>query len=402
MSVWDRIWILVKDSTHTSAREEAAITVRLRAAASLRVGATVGPQGWGRRRTFPGQVIVNTRKGTLDTAAAWSRRDTVWTDGSRFEDGRVGAACVWRTSSGWDGRCFHLGGNKEVFDAETYAIAQALDILDRRQERGRRYTIFVGSTSAIDRIMTGNIGPGQRFGVAAIEGCVRVMARNNEVTTRWVPAHHGVTGNERADEHAKVAAEGDRPDSAVPDELRRETSLSHITRVATEARARRMKQWISERLGDPRRKHRPPPGKGVRRKLLRRAPKHIAGRYYQLLSGHAAIGPYLEDKVDDDRCWCGGGKRQTRHHLFTECRAWAPQIRRLWSDIGKAHGWKHPRAPPVRWLWREKSTGAVLDFLGSTRVGCIRVRSTVPEEAARADLSAGGGGGEGGPGPPAG
>ena len=58
--------------------------------------------------------------------------------------------------------------------------------------------------------------------------------------------------------------------------------------------------------------------------------------------------------------------------------------------------------PPVKWLWREKSTGAVLDFLGSTRVGCIRVRSTVPEEAARADLSAGGGGEEGGSGPPAG
>ena len=56
-------------------------------------------------------------------------------------------------------------------------------------------------------------------------------------------------------------------------------------------------------------------------------------RYYQLLSGHAAIGPYLKDKIrrtDDDRCWwCAGGKQQTRHHLFTECRAWLPQIRRL-------------------------------------------------------------------------
>ena len=134
----------------------------------------------------------------------------------------------------------------------------------------------------------------------------------------------------------------------------------------------------------------------------RRTPKHIAGRYYQLLSGHAAIGPYLKDKIrkiDDDRCWwCGGGKKQTRHHLFTECRAWAPQIRKLWRDIGKAQGWRHPKAPSVRWLWREKSTEAVLDFLGSTRVGCVRARRVVPEEAARA--ASGDEGEEGGPGPP--
>ena len=77
----------------------------------------------------------------------------------------------------------------------------------------------------------------------------------------------------------------------------------------------------------------PPPGKDVRRKQLRRARKSVSGRYFQLMSGHAAIGPYLKDKIkkaDDDKCWwCGGGKQQARHHLFTECRAWRPQIRRL-------------------------------------------------------------------------
>ena len=290
-----------------------------------------------------------------------------------------------------------------MFDAEVYAIAQAIEVIDQRQGRGHQYTIFVDSTSAVGRIRTDAIGPGQSSGIAATEGCSRVMPRDNETTVRWVPAHHGVPGNEKADEYTKAAAEGERPDITVPDELRWETSLSHMARVATEARSRRTKQWISERLGDPRRKYRPPPGRGVKRRLLRRTPKHIAGRYYQLLSGHAAIGPYLKDKihkVDDDRCWwCGGGKRQTRHHLFTECRAWAPQIRKLWRDIGKAQGWRHPRAPSVRWLWREKSTGAVLDFLGSTRVGCIRARRVVPEEAARA--GSGDEGEEGGPGPPA-
>ena len=86
-------------------------------------------------------------------------------------------------------------------------------------------------------------------------------------------------------------------------------------------------------------------------------------------------------KAVDARCWsCGGGKEQTRHHLFTECRAWKPQIRRLWKDIGKAQEWKHPRAPSGKWLWKEKSTEAVLAFLRDIRVGCVRAERRLPED----------------------
>ena len=110
----------------------------------------------------------------------------------------------------------------------------------------------------------------------------------------------------------------------------------------------------------------------------------MSGRYYQLLSGHAAIGPNLKGKIGkmtDDKCWWfGGGKQQTRHHLFAECRAWLPRVRKLWKDIGKAHGREHPRAPSGKWLWKEKSTEAVLVFLRSTRVGCISTRRELPEE----------------------
>ena len=174
-------------------------------------------------------------------------------------------ACVWRTHapagglSGWTGR-HYLGNNKEVFDVEVYAIFRALSIIDQRQESGHRCTAFVDSTSATDRISSDSIGPGQRFAVAAIEACTRVLARDNEVSIRWVPAHHGVLGNEKADEYAKAAAgcEGRGPVSEVPDQYRWETSLSHMTRVATEARSRAAARWMGDRFGDPRRKYRPP------------------------------------------------------------------------------------------------------------------------------------------------
>ena len=46
----------------------------------------------------------------------------------------------------------YLGSNKEVFNAETFAIYQALKILDQQQATAQRYTIFSDWQAAIQRI----------------------------------------------------------------------------------------------------------------------------------------------------------------------------------------------------------------------------------------------------------
>ena len=104
--------------------------------------------------------------------------------------------------------------------------------------------------------------------------------------------------------------------------------------------------------------------------------KALANRYYQLLSGHAEIGSFLHERMtgplrreSSDCRWCGNGKRESRHHLFTERRAFTPQIRRLWARIVKDCRWEHPKAPSVRKLWKEGATEAVLELLGDMPVG---------------------------------
>ena len=171
---------------------------------------------------------------------------------------------------------------------------------------------------------TDALGPGQRFAIAAGEVCSLVLARDNEVTIRWVPAHSGAPGNEKADESAKAAASQTAPCSnSVSDELRWEASLSHMTRSATEARSRAFAERITSHVGA--RRYRPPPGRGLRRQHLRSTRKELAGRYCQFLSGHAAIGSYLLDKIhmiDSDRCWwCDTGESQSRLHLVARCPA---------------------------------------------------------------------------------
>ena len=77
----------------------AALTVRLRAAASLQPGNTVERQEWSRRLAFPGEIAIDSRAKALEIASrpdrrTWTREGTFWTDGSRLDSGKVGAACA--------------------------------------------------------------------------------------------------------------------------------------------------------------------------------------------------------------------------------------------------------------------------------------------------------------------
>ena len=66
------------------------------------------------------------------------------------------------------------------------------------------------------------------------------------------------------------------------------------------------------------------------------------------------------------------------------------------KEIGKRCKGKRPRIPPVRLLWGGRATEAVLEFLRTTRVGCIGTER-VPPEKEEAEVNEGE---EGGQGPP--
>ena len=119
--------------------KESALAARIREGCRLGRREAVEVQNWEEFRSRRGEVVVLSRKEVLRTAREWQdMSDTVWTDGSRLESGRVGAAVeFWeKEKEGWARKVTYLGNNKEFFDTEIFAILRAVQLLN---ESGRTH-----------------------------------------------------------------------------------------------------------------------------------------------------------------------------------------------------------------------------------------------------------------------
>jgi ribonuclease HI len=101
------------------------------------------------------------------------------------------------------------GKQKEIFDAELFALAEALKLANRHQIGNREtHTIQIStdSASALKRIQDPNPGPGQWITKRIVlrERILRNLGWNIEY--RWVPGHSNVEGNGKSDTAAKEAA----------------------------------------------------------------------------------------------------------------------------------------------------------------------------------------------------
>jgi hypothetical protein len=161
-------------------------------------------------------------------------------------------------------------------------------------------------------------------------------------------------------------------------------SKTWLKRKASERKSEEAEQWVRPRVARNRAYIAPKKRKFELRPEIRHIPKPLASRYYQLMSGHALIGPYMKEKLkkaDSDECWwCDTGQRQTRENLFKECPKWKDEIRDLWRDVRKAVGWPRPRWKPISLFFRtEKATEAILALWKVTGVGKMPGREA-PEE----------------------
>ena len=79
---------------------------------------------------FQGKIVVKCRKQALEEAARYRTGLVMWTDASKLDQGKTGAANCWKDKllDRWKEKSIFLGKNKEILDTELWAIWKALEI----------------------------------------------------------------------------------------------------------------------------------------------------------------------------------------------------------------------------------------------------------------------------------
>lgn len=97
-------------------------------------------------------------------------------------------------------------------------------------------------------------------------------------------------------------------------------------------------------------------------------------KHYQLKVGHGAVGTFLAwiRVIETPKCWWCGAREQKVIHLYTECRRWRKERRKLVRELGKQSVSGQIR-PEKRWLAsllaNEQAVRPLLKFLKNTEIG---------------------------------
>jgi len=350
------------------------------------------------RKSLKGKVIIQEEEEAKREAVMEREGLVLWTDGARKEDEWTGCAVVWKREK-WEKRRIHLGRQKEAFDAEMYAMSEAVKIANEiaEKEGAMRVTIFTDSQATLRRIQSDEPGPGQVLALRTMIWESELLRKNTQVEYWWVPAHKGIEGNEKADQQATKAAyksRGKVSETQSPPPYLNYVSFAHINRRLTNLKWEESKKKIQEMGRKSKHSYRYDLGKRGGNSEVMGSRKAIAARFYQLKTGHALLGKYLRriGKRRDMKCWWCGHEYQTRDHLFKWCKRWKQEQKRLWvtgrrGDDGYDGVEKVMKKPkislPMSLVFaEEKCSRALLDFVGHTDVGRI---SGVVEEAENSD-----------------
>uniref|UniRef100_A0A093V4Z1 Putative RNA-directed DNA polymerase from transposon X-element n=1 Tax=Talaromyces marneffei PM1 TaxID=1077442 RepID=A0A093V4Z1_TALMA len=277
---------------------------------------------------FLGTIRVLGTEQALIEAAEWRLGTTLWSDGSRQNNGRTGAGVALQIvpEAPWEHLELPMGTGFEVFDVELMGVASALEWALERHLPGPIH-VLLDAQNAIKRLQSTEPGAGQSLALRARMAASRLRLSGRPVTIQWVPGHNGVEGNEQADQAAKRAAS--KPAGPGFEGL----SLAYVRRACTEARRAAVENWAR----------------------------------------HAPIGTYLHriKTRDSPECRACGELRETFSHILFKCRGRRGPRRILYKGLADA-GVPLPTAaedaPEARLFSEPKATTALLQFVASANL----------------------------------
>ena len=250
----------------------------------------------------------------------------IFTDGSKLEDGKTGAAFVIQHPNGrHEKRKLKLSSICTVFQAELLAIDQALQWIEKRASTD--VTIFSDSQSSLTALQDrSNAHP---LVVSSHRHLKTINDAGRTVTFVWVKAHVGIDGNEEADEAAKEAALSRQ---------RMVYDLFPISYVKHHVKKSSLEAWEAEygsaEQGSWTRSIFP----SLKDIVTFRTSVDLSFEVTQFLTGHGYHRQYLHrfKLHPSPNCPCGLGE-QTVQHLLDDCPRYGNERRNV-SDVADRHG----------------------------------------------------------------
>ena len=169
-------------------------------------------RSWQWSTKVPLQVVVQPRKEAFHDAKKKREGMVLWTDGSRLDTGKAGSAVVWldKMSDKWQEKRQYLGENKDLFDAELWAISDALEISIKktRNTQPTTVTVFTDLHAAIGKIVNPKVRPGGGARRDLIyQNALDIRENRHFLVIQWIPSHSKVPGNKKTDAVAKNVAQ---------------------------------------------------------------------------------------------------------------------------------------------------------------------------------------------------
>ena len=232
----------------------------------------------------------------------------VYTDGSAEEAKHNGGSGVYIRFLDGDHSETAVPGGKlcSNFRAEVTAIKTAADLLSTSEKPLGRVAVFTDSMSALQALESPDPCPL----VQSLLTSLANLTKGSPTTLQWVPAHVGLSGNERADRLAKRGSQLPQPD--VP---------------ATYEEAKAL-------LQDSFRKDWALLQEGYRAKTdpLHSLPREHQTTIYRLRTGHCRLKGHLRKigLADSAVCECGQAD-QTPQHVLQDCPLHERQRQLFWK-----------------------------------------------------------------------
>ena len=278
----------------------------------------------------------------------------VFTDGSKLGGLAGSGFIIYGKDSTWSGS-FHLGADPTVFQAEVFAIKQAMNQL--RAIAPKRSKIVIYSDSQANLLALNKRTVNSKVVQDAVES-LNLLDNSNQITLRWVRAHVGHRGNEKADDLAKIGS----TDTNLLTDQSSDMSLK-VLKSTINDKIRQRWQVVWSNRSDCRQTKIwfPRIDKKLSYNLIMRS-RYEMSLLVQVLTGHNYWKRHqaLIDNSDDSECRLCMEDDESSFHILAEC----PALAWLRQQTFGTHFWEQGNPPPwtldqvVRFL-REASS----DFL---------------------------------------